>query len=78
MFQVYVLKSTKDGNLYVGCTSNLEKRVKEHNQGRVKSTKNRRPLILIYKEEFADRYKAFRTEKLYKTPVGKRALLKKL
>jgi len=56
MFYVYVLKSKKDGKCYVGSTNDLRKRFKEHNSGKVLSTKDRYPLTLIY-------YEAFRSEK---------------
>lgn len=38
MYTVYVLKSLKDGRTYVGCSKDVENRVKEHNAGEVKST----------------------------------------
>jgi putative endonuclease len=47
---VYILKSKKDGNLYIGSTNDLRKRLKEHNSGIVYSTKLRRPFELIYYE----------------------------
>jgi len=53
---VYVLKSKKDGRCYVGSTNDLRKRFKEHNSGKVLSTKDRYPLNLIY-------YEVFRSEK---------------
>ena len=60
MFYVYVLKSRKDGRLYIGFTINLIKRFKEHRNGEVNCTKYRRPLELIY-------YEAYQTEKLART-----------
>jgi len=75
---VYVLKSEKDGNLYVGCTSNIENRLSEHNAGRVPSTKGRQPLKLVYSESFGEKHEAFFTEQFYKTARGKKELLKKL
>ncbi|MEK7504969.1 MAG: GIY-YIG nuclease family protein [Patescibacteria group bacterium] len=78
MYTVYVLRSLKDGNLYVGCTSNLKRRLSSHNSGRVRSTKGRRPLTLIYHEEYEDRVTAFRTECFYKTAKGKGELKKKI
>lgn len=51
MGYVYLLQSIKDTNHYIGSTPDLELRVKMHNQGKVQSTKYRRPLILIgYRE----------------------------
>jgi len=78
MHFVYVLRSNKDNNLYTGCTSNLERRVALHNAGRVKSTKGRVPLKLIYSERFNDKYEAYLAERFYKTAKGKREPLKKI
>jgi putative endonuclease len=75
---IYVLKSLIDQKLYIGCTSNLDKRINYHNQGKVKSTKNRRPLVLIYKEDYANIYEAFNAERYYKTAKGKRDLKNKM
>lgn len=72
---VYVLKSEKDGNLYIGCTSDLDKRLICHNKGQVKSTKSRRPLKLIYSEKFDNIYEAFGKERYYKSAKGKKELL---
>lgn len=74
MQYVYVLKSLKDGNLYVGCTGDVQKRVLQHQAGKVRSTKGRLPVELVYKEEHADKYEAFRKERFYKTPSGKKEL----
>lgn len=54
MHYVYTLKSLKDGNYYIGQTNNPEKRTRLHNSGKVHSTKNRRPLVLVG-------YKSFKT-----------------
>ncbi|HLD27899.1 MAG TPA: GIY-YIG nuclease family protein [Patescibacteria group bacterium] len=78
LYYIYVLLSLKDNNLYIGCTSNLDKRLKYHNQGRVKSTQNRRPFKLVYFEEYTDKYLAFKTERSYKTAKGKRILKSKI
>jgi len=52
MFSVYILKSKKDGKLYIGSTNNLVRRLKEHNSGKSASTKDRRPFVLIYCEAY--------------------------
>jgi len=49
-FVVYVIKSQVDGRLYVGFTDSIERRIKEHNAGRIKSTKGFKPWILVYSE----------------------------
>ena len=52
MNYVYVLKSSVDNNMYIGSTTDLKRRFKEHNSGKVESTKNRRPLELVYYESY--------------------------
>ncbi len=63
MYIVYILYSLKDCKLYVGCTSNIEQRLKSHNSGHVSSTMHRRPLELIHCEEFANKVDAFNRER---------------
>jgi putative endonuclease len=67
MWFVYILYSQKDGNLYVGCSKNLNERVKRHNLGMAPSTKNRRPLTLIHCEKFKDKKEAFKRERFLKS-----------
>ncbi|MGZ3605291.1 MAG: GIY-YIG nuclease family protein, partial [Thermodesulfobacteriota bacterium] len=43
MWYVYILKSGKDKNLYVGSTNSIRRRLTEHNSGKVDSTKSRAP-----------------------------------
>ena len=52
MFYVYILKSLKDKNLYIGSTNNLERRLKQHNNSEVFSTKSRVPFEIIYYEAY--------------------------
>jgi len=66
------MESEKDGDLYVGYTRDVEKRVKEHNKGEVWSTKGRLPMKLIYWEGCINRQDATRREKYLKTAWGKR------
>lgn len=63
MFYFYVLQSLKDKNLYFGYTDNLERRVIEHEKGRVDSTKARRPLVLVYYEAYSDKGDAHTRER---------------
>lgn len=59
IFSVYILECA-DGSYYVGCTNNLIKRLKEHNQSKrgAHYTKIRRPVVLKYAEEFETLLKA--------------------
>ena len=63
---VYVIKSLKDGNFYIGSTDDLNRRIKDHNSGKNRSTKNRRPFKLVYFEQFDTKYQAEKREKLFK------------
>lgn len=70
----YVLKSKKDGKLYIGSSGNVEERVKAHNSGDVDSTKGRRPLELIYYEACTTKEKAEKRERYFKTGFGRKFL----
>jgi len=70
MNYLYILKSLKDGNHYVGITSNLNERLKYHNSGRVRSTKNRIPFVMIYNEEYNTIGEARVREKYLKSYKG--------
>ena len=68
---VYSIKSEKDGRIYVGFSENVQKRLKEHNVGKTKSTKGYRPWKLIFTKECATRIEARELEKYYKSGIGK-------
>jgi putative endonuclease len=71
IYNVYALRSEIDGRIYVGFTENVERRIKEHNAGRTKSTKGYRPWKLIYQEEVPGRQNARKREKYLKSGSGK-------
>ena len=75
---VYILQSEKDNNFYVGYTNNIQRRIKEHNSGKVFSTKNRIPLKLIYWEGCLNQSDATSREKYLKSAWGKRYLKNRL
>ena len=52
MYYIYLILSKKDGSTYIGYTDNLLRRFKEHNTGKVKSTKNKAPFELVYFEAY--------------------------
>ena len=66
MYYVYILKSLRDKRLYIGYTSDLKLRYKEHCDGEVKSTKNRRPLDIIYYEAYKNKKDAQSRERYLK------------
>ncbi|MBI5466041.1 MAG: GIY-YIG nuclease family protein [Candidatus Kerfeldbacteria bacterium] len=74
MFYTYALKSLTDGHLYIGLTQDVEKRLKEHNTGKTRSTRNRLPFRLIYQESFNTRLEARQKEKYLKSGIGREFL----
>jgi putative endonuclease len=78
MYYTYVLCSKKDGNFYTGFTQDLKLRFKQHNNGHVESTKDRRPLELIYYEACLNRNDATYREKYLKTYHGKAYIKRRL
>jgi len=71
MHYTYVLYSEKDRKFYTGYTKNLKLRFEQHRKGLVESTKNRRPLTLIYYEACLNQSDATHREKYLKTYLGK-------
>lgn len=71
---VYVLHSLKDHKNYIGYTSNLLERLKNHNSGGTRSTASRRPLELIFCEFHQFKQQALKREKYLKSSSGKRYL----
>jgi putative endonuclease len=78
MYFVYVLKSTKDKELYYGLTANLENRLVEHNKGKVQATKGRTPFDIVYFETVANLTEARRKEKYFKSGFGRKYIKNKL
>jgi putative endonuclease len=70
-YYIYVLISMADNNFYTGYTNDLNKRLKQHNNGEVHATKNRTPLKLIYWEGCLNQQDATRREKYLKSGNGK-------
>ena len=60
----YILYSSKLNKYYVGSTTDLERRLEDHNRGKEKFTKTGTPWILVYKEQFED-LKLARQRELY-------------
>ena len=63
----------KDGSLYTGWTNHLEKRIQAHNEGNgAKYTKSRRPVKLVYFEEYGTKEEAMKREYAIKQLTKKR------
>lgn len=75
MHYVYVIRSTKDGELYIGSTNDLKRRLNEHNDGENFSTAHRTPFELIYYEAYTAKRDASRREKALKLRGNARRFL---
>jgi putative endonuclease len=71
MFFVYALRSANRNYIYVGMSSNVSRRLNEHNKGFNKTTKPYAPFILIFQEEFDTRINARKREIYLKSGIGK-------
>ena len=78
MYYTYVLQSMEDMKFYTGFTKDLKLRFEQHNKGNVESTKDRRPLRLIYYEACLDQNDATKREKYLKSFHGKMFLKRRL
>src|SRR4029077_14086032 len=74
MWFAYVMRSRKDDGIYVGMSSSVERRVKEHNAGYNRSTRSRIPFELIYVERCGSRLEARKREKYLKSGTGREYL----
>jgi len=68
-YYVYILKN-KNGEQYVGHTSDLNDRLKEHNEGSVAATKNKRPWHIEWFCCFSEKRRAIEFEKYLKSGSG--------
>lgn len=75
MFYVYILKSrVKEGQLYVGYSTNLKQRFAEHNAGKSSATKPYLPWELLFYEAYKAKSDAKRREQYFKTTPGRKAM----
>jgi len=66
----YILRSLKNGKLYLGQTSDLKKRLTSHNSGKNKATKSYMPFELLYYSAFKNEKDAVNCEQYFKTTAG--------
>ena len=78
MYYVYVLRSQFDKKFYTGFTSDLVKRLEDHNTGKVLSTRKRIPFDVVYYECSLNQDDAIHREKYLKTAYGKRYIKQRL
>ena len=70
MYYTYILKSEVDDKYYYGSSNNIDRRLTEHNSGKVTATKNRKPFVLHYFESYKTRKEAIRRELFFKKRSG--------
>jgi putative endonuclease len=73
-FYVYVLRSSKTGNRYVGSCVNLEQGLRWHNAGHSTATRHGVPWIMVWSEVFSSKNDAISKERYYKTGSGRNVL----
>ena len=78
MFYTYVLYSEKDHGLYIGYSSDLKARFRQHTDGEVQSTAHRRPLVIAYYEAYVCRRDAETRERFLKSGSGRTYLKKQM
>ena len=76
-FYVYVLKSEVADRRYIGSCKDIEARLKQHNRGKVRSSKGYIPYKVAYSEKFETNGEALHREKFFKTIDGYRFLKSK-
>ena len=69
-FFIYILLCS-DGSFYKGQTNNLERRIIEHNEGKVNWTSKKLPIEILHWEEFKTREEAVKREKYLKSGRGR-------
>lgn len=78
MYYVYILKSSKSGKLYYGYTSDLKRRLVQHQQGKSIYTKGHLPIKLVFYAAFEKEKKAKDFELYLKSGSGKAFVYKRL
>ena len=75
-FYIYAIVSLIDNRIYVGMSQNVEQRIREHNAGKVSSTKHFVPWVNFFTQFAGNATEAGKLEKYYKSAAGKRRLRK--
>ncbi|TSC77651.1 MAG: putative endonuclease [Parcubacteria group bacterium Gr01-1014_24] len=79
MYYVYVLKSARLKELYIGYTNDLKRRLVEHNSGKNVSTKHKAPFQLVYYEAYKAQADAkHREDMLKRFSAGYKELKKRI
>jgi len=71
IYYVYIIQSEKDKGFYTGLTTDVGRRLKEHDKSDTKTTRSKKPWKLVYFEKFENRTEARKREKYLKSGVGR-------
>ncbi|MGQ0665829.1 MAG: GIY-YIG nuclease family protein [Nitrospiraceae bacterium] len=74
MYYLYILLNEARTRTYTGVSNNVEKRLRDHNEGRVQSSRPYRPYKVIYTNAFETLSEARKEERFYKSITGRRRL----
>ena len=74
MYYLYILLNETKTKTYTGVTKNVEKRLNEHNSGKVTSSRPYRPYRILHTQAFETLREARQAERLYKSTTGRRRL----
>ncbi len=72
MFWLYILKNEETGRYYIGSTNDLSRRLKQHSQGKTRTTKVLKTNKLVYTEQYDTLIEARNREKKLKSYKSKR------
>src|SRR5690554_3366869 len=75
-FHVYILRSLKDGTFYIGYTSDVDRRLAEHNAGLSRYSSRKVPWEIFYVENFDSKTEAIKRERFFKKQRNKEFFLR--
>lgn len=78
MHYVYIIQSINfPDQIYIGCTSNLKKRISDHNSGTTSHTEKYKPWKVVVYIGFEDKFNAYEFEKYLKSGSGRAMVAKR-
>ncbi len=75
LFWVYILQSEQDDSFYVGYTSDLQRRIAQHNSGETRYTATKKPWNLVHTESYPDKSQAIKREIYIKRRASRKYIL---
>ena len=75
-YTVYIIQSLKDDSFYIGYTTDIKRRIEEHNSGNTRYSSKKRPWVLVYAENFDNKHDALIRERFLKKQKNRQFYLK--